>query len=189
MSRSALTLTVFCAAAFTTGCSMLKPVEDPTAYYRLTAEHFEMAGPAELADISVKTLVSLEMPADVHSNKLALVHGSNEVAILDEARWMEPFENAFERSLDLNVRALLGASAPNTLKIEVEVLTFDTRDGEVVCRFSYNLMEGRKDLDGRLFEVSQTFDVDAPLEDLVGAIDGVSAKMAELLVAVPGFAQ
>lgn len=161
-------------------------MEDPTAYYKLTAEHFEAQEPAELAGVSVNEIVSLDMPADVHSNKLALVLGANEVLVLDEARWMEPFENAFERSLDLNVRALLGQNAPKTTKIAVDVLTFDTRDGEVVCRFAYKLVNGSSRVDGRVFEVIQPFDTDGPFEDLVAAIDGVSAQMAELLAAEPG---
>lgn len=171
-------LIVTSIAATFVGCSILKPVVDQTAYYRLSATHLEARSAQSLAEMPLEQVVSVRFPDDVHGGKLMITEGQNRVFLFDEARWMEPFERAFERTLDLNVRALSMGLASDA-SVKVDVLSFVADQSEVSCKFSYMW----KDEPGKqgVAEVSANWAGVESFETLAAAIDQITAQMASII--------
>ena len=171
-------------------CSSLKPVQDETVYYRLSAQILESKSGGALSDVSPNSIVDLDFPEDVHINKLMIVEGDNTVKLLNNARWIEPFDKAFERSLDLNLRASLGRVGLG-VDLSVEILSFTITSSEVICKYAYRdsayrdsanrvVLDGESVVSG-VSEARETYANDVSLDALVAAIDAVTAQMAEQL--------
>ncbi|MEM9025623.1 MAG: ABC-type transport auxiliary lipoprotein family protein [Verrucomicrobiota bacterium] len=160
------------------GCSILQPVADQTAYYRLSATHLEARSADSLTEMPLGQVVRVRFPDDVHEGKLMITEGSNRVFLFDDARWMEPFERAFERTLDLNVRALSSGLASNA-SVKVDVLSFVADESRVSCKFSYiwNNEPGKQGV----AEVTANWAGLESLDTLAAAIDQITAQMASVI--------
>ncbi|MGB0372314.1 MAG: hypothetical protein ACPGN3_13355 [Opitutales bacterium] len=172
-------LVIALMAVCVSGCSMLKPVEDQTAYYRLSAMNLEQTSAETLGRMPLKRIVEVKFPKDVHGGKLMITEKVNTVLVFDEARWMEPFSSAFERTLDLNVRALLDRSYEDATVI-VDVLSFVATDSEVKCTYTYRWSEGHGG--SGVMDASESWMGLESKESLVAAIDAMTAQMSRAIV-------
>lgn len=161
------------------GCTVLKPVKDQTAYYRLSADIFEEASGPSLEGIAPHQILDLSFPDDVHSSKLMVIERGSRIKLYSQSRWLEPFDKSFQRSLDLNVRALLGQQYKD-LRVSVDVLSFRVSESEIISKYAYR-WAGSQDISG-VGEARADWTAGQTMQSLVRGIDSVSAQMAEKIV-------
>ena len=117
------------------GCSTFQAQPDRVGYYRLEARLLTPGVP-----LFPESIVAVTVPDTVDHKKLALPEGPP-VVISDFDRWVEPFGKGVERVLDLNVRALLGSNAEESVACSVNILEARLENGALEVWLDYHWIE------------------------------------------------
>ncbi|HTH46869.1 MAG TPA: PqiC family protein [Candidatus Limnocylindria bacterium] len=120
------------AVVLLSGCGALRPQEDPTRFYILTATATPIAprpaGEGEPGRLQV-LLKPIELPRYLQSRSMVVRTGTNEVRFAEFERWAEPLDLAIGRVLKENL-----GHAPNVAGVAVNARGDSTPDCEVVVR-------------------------------------------------------
>jgi uncharacterized lipoprotein YmbA len=130
-------------AAFLGGCSLLRPHDDPTRFYVLTAPR---TATGRLEDGELKRLriglKPVETPAYLRSKSMVVRSGTNEIHFAEFDRWAEPLDQGISRVMKDDLSA-----ARNVAVVTLNSHGEDSLDYEVAIRilaFEGVRLENRK---------------------------------------------
>ena len=112
------------------GCGFMRPQEDPTRFYVLSAAHFA-TGPVEESGRK-RLLVGLkpvELPRYLQGRSMVVRTGTNEIQFAEFDRWAEPLDQAISQVMKENL-----GHAPNVAGVAVNSHGDGSLDCEVAIR-------------------------------------------------------
>lgn len=112
------------------GCSFMRPQEDPTRFYVLSAAHSASGPTAESGRKRLQVgLKPVELPRYLQGRSMVVRMGTNEIQFAEFDRWAEPLDQAISQVMKENL-----SHAPNVARVAVNSHGDSTVDCEVAIR-------------------------------------------------------